>query len=254
MPDGFAGVYDALGLARPAVALAELALGRLEAWERRPARAAVLGCATGGAALVLAGAGIPVLAIDARPEMLRVARRSARASGLSLRWALGDPASPADVSLPRGFAGRCGLVLAPGSASEQRHPERLGALVGLAAALLDEEGLLALDLPAHPEGEPEARVLCNDDAYLAYAAHGLDLRARQLERRIVWFAPARGRWRRKQHTIVERLWQPEELETAFARAGLLLVGRAPGAGELNERIVYLATKKGGERSDVRSRS
>jgi hypothetical protein len=243
MSDAFAEAYDTLGLAHAGCALARVALGAARERGLHPRQAAVLGCASGSAALDLARAGLEVLGLVEDAALLRRARQKARVAGLEACW---RAVSLAEGKEPPGELGAfregCELVLVPEGVGRLRQPDMLVALLALAAELLDRPGLLAFDVPA-PPAAPADRVLRNDERCLAYVRPAVDWGGQRLETRLVCFVCEGRLWRRAEHIRVERLWRAEELEAALHEAGLALLCRRAGDGALAERQIYLAERR-----------
>jgi SAM-dependent methyltransferase len=169
-------------------------------------------CGTGYLAGMLASRGYRVFGVDASPEMIAFARANVPEAAFSV--------AEADCFVPDGR-----FAAAVSTFDSLNHLLTIDALERTfrnVAAALDPAAPFAFDVlleEAYQTHWGESFALVRDDHVLTITGAGFDFRSRMARCTITMFRLAEGVWRRADVTIVERCYQPAEIEAALRRAG-----------------------------------
>ncbi len=209
---------------------------------RPPLRILDLACGQGRHAIELARRGYQVTGLDVSPYLLEIARERAQATGVSVRWVLGDMRQPLEddhFDLILSLFTSLGYFADPGDDS---------AVISAAAAMLNPEGRFFIEVV---NGE---RILANfqerewftvgDAAVMERRTLDRGLRRMTVERTV----ERAGQSETNVHMI--RLYGPSEIESQLREAAfgpVQLFGDWDGS-PLNERslrVLAVATKEKG---------
>ncbi len=236
----YASIYDRIGQSAFSVSLAS----QLVRWiappehrtaQKRPYRILDLACGTGAAALVFAGAGCEVVAIDQSPAMLEQARHKAERSHVAIQFIEASMQTlcewPPDRPplLPDSFD----LVICLGESLNYLGSETdLQCVFAAVTRLLQPGSAFCFDIIDQHRltSPPESDIVLYDDRdYMVYQNLYCEQSRHLLTRRIVWFVREIAQWWRYEEIHSERIWREEELHAAFSNpqgAALHLLARS----------------------------